>query len=70
MSTTDTVDIIVWADNTWEYLEDFDQSDYSHMSDDYTIIHVPAGLDDEEVWAIVQAFNMGDLHINEKGELR
>ena len=70
MSTTDTVEIVVWADNTWEYLEDFDPSDYSQMSDDYTIIHVPAGLDDEEVWVVVQALNMGDLHINEKGELQ
>ena len=70
MSTDDTVAIIAWADNTWEYREDFDPEDYAHMSDDYVIIHVPADLDDEEVWVIVQAFNMGDLHINEKGELQ
>ena len=69
MSTDDTVAIIAWADNTWKYLEDFDPSDYSHMSDDYAVIYVPADYDDEEVWVVVQALNMGDLHINEKGEL-
>ncbi len=60
MSTTDTVEIVVWANDEWEYLEDFDPSDYSQMSDDYVIIHVPADLDDEEVWVIVQAFNRGE----------
>lgn len=51
-------------------LEDFNLADYAHMSDDHAIIHVPADLDDEEVWTVVQAINMGGLHINEKGYLQ
>ena len=70
MSTPDTVAVIAWADNTWQYLEDHDPEDYTHMSDDYAIIHVPADLDDEEVWVVVQAFNMGDLHVNDKGAMK
>ena len=60
MSTPDTLTIIGWADNTWEYLEDYNLADYSHMSDDTFIMYLSAGTDEDQVEEYVQAFNRGE----------
>ena len=60
MSTTDTVAIIAWADNTWEYLEDYDPEDYLNMSDDTFILYLPADVDEDQIEEYVRAFNRGE----------
>jgi len=40
-------EICVWADGTWCFKEDIEQ--YSWMSDDYAILRIPAGCDDEAI---------------------
>jgi len=34
----DNQKIVLWADGTWCWLDDFRPADYTHMSDDYEII--------------------------------
>ena len=60
MSTPDTLTIIGWADNTWEYLEDYNLADYAHMSDDTFILHLPEDVDEDQVEEFVRAFNRGE----------
>ena len=56
----DTVAIIAWADNTWEYLEDYSPEDWTHKSDDYVIIHVPADVVEVQIEEYVRAYNRGE----------
>jgi len=57
----DTVAIIAWADNTWEYLEDYSPEDWTHMSDDTFILYLPADVDEAQIEEYVRAFNRGEL---------
>ena len=61
MSTPDTLTIIGYADNTWAYLEDYNLSDYAHMSDDTFIMYLPAGTDEAQIEEFVRAFNRGEI---------
>ena len=61
MSTTDTVAIIAWADNTWEYLEDYSPEDWTNMSDDTFILYLPPDVDEDQIEEYVRAFNRGDI---------
>lgn len=56
-----TTAIIAWADNTWEYLEDYNPEDYLNMSDDTFILYLPADVDEDQIEEYVRAFNRGDL---------
>ena len=60
MSTPDCVTIIGWADNTWEYLENYNLTDYAHMSDDTFHQYLPAGTDEAKIDEYVRAFNRGE----------
>ena len=55
-----TTAIIAWADNTWEYLEDYSPEDWTHMSEDYAIMYLPAGADEDQIEEYVRAFNRGE----------
>ena len=55
-----TTTIIGWADNTWEYLEDYNLVDYAHMSDDTFIMYLPSGADEAQIEKYVRAFNRGE----------
>ena len=57
----DTVAIIAWADNTWDYLEGHRPEDYLNMSDDTFILYLPADVDEAQIEEYVRAFNRGDL---------
>ena len=56
-----TTTIIGYADNTWAYLEDYNLSDYAHMSDDTFIMYLPAGTDEDQIEEYVRAFNRGEI---------
>ena len=61
MSTTDTVAIIAWADNTWDYLEGHRPEDWTNMSDDTFILYLPPDVDEDQIEEYVRAFNRGEL---------
>lgn len=42
----ETFKVYAWCDGTWCYPEALHE--YSYMSDDYTELHVPYGLDDTD----------------------
>ncbi len=60
MSTTDTVAIIAWADNTWEYLEGHRPEDWTNMSDDTFTLYLPPDVDEVQIEEYVQAYNRGE----------
>ena len=53
--------IISWDDNKWYYLEDYSHEDWTHMSDDYAIMYLPADVDEAQIEEYVRAFNRGEL---------
>lgn len=55
-----TTAIIAWADNTWEYLEDYSPEDWTHMSDDTFILYLPADVDEAQIEEYVRAYNRGE----------
>ena len=61
VETPDTITIIGWADNTWEYLGDYNLSDYAHMSDDTFIMHLSGGTGEDQIEEYVRAFNRGEI---------
>lgn len=56
----DTVAIVAWGDNTWEYLEDYSPEDWTHKSDDTFILYPPADVDEAQIEEYVRAFNRGE----------
>lgn len=42
---------IVWPDATWISEDDFAESEFQHMSDDWLLLSLPDFLDDQEVGA-------------------
>lgn len=45
MAELETTDVYYWPDNTWCHKDEL--SEYSFMSDDYAVLHVPGGIDDD-----------------------
>jgi predicted secreted protein len=53
--------IVAWADGSWEYKEDCDEVDCNWRSDDFKVLTVLDDADEEQIELIVQKFNRGEL---------
>ena len=53
--------IVAWADGSWEYKEGCEEADYSWRSDDFKVLTVLDDADEEQIELIVQKFNRGEL---------
>ncbi len=60
-STDNTVAVIAWANDCWEYLDDYNLADYAFMSDDTFVLYLPADVDEDQIEEYVRAFNRGDI---------
>ena len=47
--TTEYINYYVWPDGTWVSEDDYIDSDYLHMSDDWFILPLPTWLSDDDI---------------------
>jgi len=47
--TTEYINYYVWPDGTWVSEDDYIDSDYLHMSDDWFLLPLPITLDEDQV---------------------
>lgn len=43
------VKVQVWPDGDWVETDDYNELDYSHKSDDYTVLEIKDGWSDDEI---------------------
>jgi hypothetical protein len=62
LDTTDMC-VLYWADGTWCYECDYDEADFSHMSDDIGHLTVSMMLDYEQVDDLVRMACIGETNV-------